>query len=46
LASIRKENDEYLLGEGAKAAVRRADNLATFMCRLYRNSGRLNFLEP
>jgi hypothetical protein len=26
--------------------VRRADNLATFMCRLSRNSGSLNLLEP
>ena len=26
--------------------VRRADNLATFMCRLSRNSESLNLLEP
>jgi hypothetical protein len=31
---------------GVKAAVRRADNLTTFMCRLSRNSGSLNRLEP
>jgi len=24
----------------------RANNLATFMCQLYRNSGNLNLLEP
>jgi len=26
--------------------VLRADNLTTFMCRLSRNSGRLNLMEP
>jgi hypothetical protein len=30
----------------AKAAVRRADNLATFIYRLSENPGSLDFLEP
>ena len=31
---------------GVKRPVRKADNLATFMCRLSWNSGNLNLLEP
>jgi hypothetical protein len=36
--SNRNEYQGYL--------VRKADNLATFMCQLSRNPGSLNFLEP
>jgi hypothetical protein len=43
-ASDRNEYQEYLLE--VKRLVHRADNLATFMCRLSRNSGSLNLLEP
>ena len=31
---------------GVKQPVRRADNLATFICRFSRNSGSLKLLEP
>ena len=32
--------------QGLRGAVTRADNLATFMLRMPKNSGTLNFLEP
>ena len=34
------------ISRGLKGAVRRADNLATFICRLSINYGSLDLLEP
>jgi hypothetical protein len=42
-ASNRNEYQEYFLG--VRAAVRKADNLTTILCRVMK-SGNLNFLEP
>jgi hypothetical protein len=48
LGSTHPLNRNEYLGYclGYRWPVRRADNLATFMCRFSRNPGNLNLLEP
>jgi len=42
--SNRNEYEEYFLG-GQRRPVRKSDNLTTVLCRLFRNTGSLSFLE-